>query len=161
MKGILNLLSIITIGFLCVSSSNFEKEINFKCMIQMKNYSGKKAYVIISLVDKDGNYEQTLNVQGDDPEWYHEISSWWKFYGKKRNNIDAISGETIGGGERSINFITINESKLKLGYKLRFETAVEDKNYFEKDIEIDLNEINSQTKYNGNGFIRYVRILEN
>ena len=130
-------------------------------MIQMKNYSGKKAYVIISLVDKDGNYEQTLNVQGDDPEWYHEISSWWKFYGKKRNNIDAISGETIGGGERSINFITINESKLKLGYKLRFETAVEDKNYFEKDIEIDLNEINSQTKYNGNGFIRYVKILEN
>ena len=80
---------------------------------------------------------------------------------KKRNNIDAITGETLSGGERSINVISLDKSKMNSNYKLRFETAVEDKNYFEKDIEINLSEINSQTKYNGNGFIRYVRILEN
>ena len=159
MNRILKLFSILIMLLFFSSSIKVMEEVKYKCMIQMKNYSGKKAYIIISLIDNDGNYVKTLNVQGDDPEWYHEITSWWKFYGKKRNNIDAISGETIGGGERSINVIAIEKSKINSNYKIRFETAVEDKNYFEKDIEINLSEINSQTKYNGNGFIRYVRIL--
>ena len=130
-------------------------------MIQMKNYTGEGAYLIVSLIDPNGKYEQTLYVQGDDPDWYHEITSWWKFYGKKRANIDAITGETLSGGERSINIISFDKSKLIEGYKLRFETAVEDKNYFEKDLEISLVELNTETKYNGNGFIRYVRIIDN
>ena len=130
-------------------------------MIQMKNYTGEGAYLIVSLIDPNGKYEQTLHVQGDDPDWYHEITSWWKFYGKKRANIDAITGETLSGGERSINIISFDKSKLIEGYKLRFETAVEDKNYFEKDLEISLVELNTETKYNGNGFIRYVRIIDN
>ena len=75
---------ILLIGLVSLSSVSMEDEVNFKCMIQMKNYSGKKAYIIISLIDNDGNYVKTLNVQGDDPEWYHEITSWWKFYGKKK-----------------------------------------------------------------------------
>ncbi len=130
-------------------------------MIQMKNYTGEGAYLIVSLIDPNGKYEQTLYVQGDDPDWYHEITSWWKFYGKKRANIDAITGETLSGGERSVNIISIDKSKLIEGYKLRFETAVEDKNYFEKDLEISLVELNTETKYNGNGFIRYVRLIDN
>lgn len=130
-------------------------------MIQMKNYTGEGAYLIVSLIDPNGKYEQTLYVQGDDPDWYHEITSWWKFYGKKRANIDAITGETLSGGERSINIISFDKSKLIEGYKLRFETAVEDKNYFEKDLEISLVELNTETKYNGNGFIRYVRLIDN
>ena len=130
-------------------------------MIQMKNYTGEGAYLIVSLIDPNGKYEQTLYVQGDDPDWYHEITSWWKFYGKKRANIDAITGETLSGGERSINIISFDKSKLIEGYKLRFETAVEDKNYFEKDLEISLVELNTETKYNGNGFIRYVRLINN
>ena len=161
MKKIFNLFSLLFIFVLSISSVNINEELNYKCMIQMKNYSGEGAYIIISLIDEDGNYKQTLNVLGDDPEWYHEITSWWKFYGKKRTNIDGITGETISGGERSINIISIDKSMIGSNYKLRFETAVEDKNYFEKDIEIPLSEINSGTKYSGNGFIRYVRILEN
>jgi len=115
----------------------------------MKNYSGEGAYIIISLVDKNNHYLETLYVHGDDPEWYHEITSWWKFYGKKRNNIDAISGETLAGGERGVNILSIDESKIKDGCKLRFETAVEDKNYFEKDIEINLSKISYEKKYIG------------
>jgi hypothetical protein len=127
----------------------------------MKNYTGEGSYLIISLINPEGKYDQTLYVQGDDPEWYHEITSWWKFHGKKRTNIDAITGETLSGGERSINIISIDKTKLIAGYKLRFETAVEDKNYFEKDLEINLEEINNETKYSGKGFIRYVRVLKN
>jgi len=161
MRKIFHIFSVIILCFVCASSINLKEETNLKCLIQMKNYSGEGAYIIISLVDGSGNYIKTLNVQGDDPEWYHEITSWWKFHGRKRDNIDAITGETLSGGERSINIISIDKSKLISDYKLRFETAVEDKNYFEKDLEINLGEINSETKYSGEGFIRYVRVLKN
>ncbi len=161
MRKINYIFSAIVLCLVLVSSVNLEGETKLKCLIQMKNYSGEGAYIIISLTDKNGNYIKTLNVQGDDPEWYHEITSWWKFHGKKRSNIDGITGETLSGGERSINIISIDKSKFISDYKLRFETAVEDKNYFEKDLEINLDEINSETKYSGNGFIRYVRILKN
>ena len=161
MNKLINLFSIILIIFLCSFNNNFSEKLNYKCLIQMKNYTGEGAYLIISLINPDDNYEQTLYVQGNDPDWYHEITYWWKFYGKKRNDIDGISGETLSGGERSINVISFDKSKLKKGYKLRFETAVEDKNYFKNDLEINLVELNTETKYNGNGFIRYVRIIDN
>lgn len=131
-----------------------------KCMIQMKNYTGEAAYVIISLIDEDNNYKQTLYVQGKDDEWFSEIISWWSFYGKYRPNIDAISGATIGSGKRIVNNFIIPNDVFGKGYKLRFETAVEDATYYEQDIEIDLNsvfDVNKQIQ--GKGYIRYVRIL--
>ena len=126
----------------------------------MKNYSGEGAYIVISVINPEGNYDETIYVQGDDPEWYYEITSWWKFYGKKRSNIDAISGETLAGGERSMKVISIDKTKFNAGYKLRFESAVESDDYFEKDIEFELVESNFETKHNGKGFIRYIRFVE-
>ena len=32
----------------------------FKCMVQMINYSGEGAYVVISLINPEGKYEKTL-----------------------------------------------------------------------------------------------------
>ena len=132
----------------------------FKCLIQMKNYSGEGAYIIISLIKPNGDYEKTIYVHGDDSEWYYEITSWWKFYGKKRPNIDGITGGTISGGERAMSVLKIDASKINSGYKLRFESAVENENYYEKDIEFELTSSNLKNKFNGKGFIRYIRILE-
>mgnify|MGYP003636481363 CR=1 FL=1 len=133
----------------------------YKCMIQMTNYTGESAYVVISLINPDGAYEKTLYVQGDDDEWYHDISEWWNFYGKKRTAIDAITGATIAGGEGSINVIEIEDSKINTGYSIRFETAVEDQEYYTKDVEFELTSENVKSKKEGKGFIRYVRMLPN
>jgi hypothetical protein len=128
-------------------------------MIQMKNYTGEGAYIVISLLDPEGKYEETLYVQGDDDEWYFDITEWWDFQGKKRADIDAITGETISGGERKISVIRIPDDKLNKGYKLRFETAVEDQEYHKDDVEFDLNLENIKTKIEGKGFIRYIRMM--
>ena len=131
----------------------------YKCMIQMTNYEGEGAYVVISLIHPKGHYEKTLYVQGDDSEWYHELTSWWKFYGKKRTGLDGITGSTIGGGARAMTVIQIDPTKIDKGYKLRFESAVEAKNYYPQDVEFSLTTANLQGKFNGKGFIRYVRVL--
>lgn len=128
-------------------------------MIQMKNYSGEGAYVIISLLNPAGAYEETLYVQGADDEWYFDIREWWSFYGKKRTNIDAITGATISGGERRITVLDIPDAALNKGYKLRFETAVEDQKYHKDDVEFELTSATVQSKIEGKGFIRYIRMM--
>lgn len=130
-----------------------------KCMIQLTNYTGEGAYVIISLINPDDEYEQTLYVQGTDSEWYSEITEWWQFYGKRRPDIDAISGATVSGGERKVNLIKIPKDKIDAGYSLRFETAVEDQEYYLKDLQFELTTANLKTKKEGAGYIRYVRMM--
>jgi hypothetical protein len=125
----------------------------------MTNYEGEGAYIVVSLINPKGQYEKTVYVQGDDSEWYYEITNWWKFYGKKRTKLDGITGSTISGGERSMVVLQIDPAKINKGYKLRFESAVEAKNYHKQDVEFSLTTANLQKKYNGKGFIRYVRML--
>ena len=84
-------------------------EVQYKCMIQIKNYKGEGAYVIVSLINPKGDYEKTLYVIGDDSEWYYEMSSWWKFYGKKRTKLDGITG-ALGGGVFANSVIGISSS---------------------------------------------------
>ncbi len=130
-----------------------------KCLIQMTNYSGEGAYVIVSLIDTQGEYVETLYVQGKDPEWYSELTAWWNFYGKTKPNIDAISGETIKGGERTVAVLHIPSEKINTGYSLRFESSVEDKDYFKTDLQFPLTSENLKSKQEGSGFIRYVKML--
>ena len=131
----------------------------YKCLIQMTNYTGEPAYVVISLLNPKGEYEKTLYVQGDDDEWYFDITEWWDFYGKKRNNIDAITGATIAGGQRAVSVIEIDDSKINAGYKIRFETAVEDQEYYKDDVEFELTSETVKGKVEGTGFIRYIRMM--
>lgn len=133
----------------------------YKFLIQMTNYEGEGAYVVVSLLNPKGVYEETLYVQGDDSEWYSDVYEWWSFYGKKRNNIDAITGATLSGGERKVNTISIDESKIDAGYTLRFESAVEDQPYHKDDVEIPLTSENLKGKIKGKGYIRYIRFLAN
>ncbi|OUS02553.1 flagellin biosynthesis protein FlgD [Flavobacteriales bacterium 33_180_T64] len=131
----------------------------YKCMIQMKNYTGEGAYIVISLLNPEGFYEKTLYVQGDDEEWYFDIYEWWQFQGKVRHDIDAITGATISGGARAISIIEIENIKLDKGYKIRFESAVEDQDYFKDDVEFELTSETIKSKIEGNGFIRYIRMI--
>ncbi|WP_440881590.1 DUF2271 domain-containing protein [Tenacibaculum sp. C7A-26P2] len=142
--------------------SSFNKIIDktsYKCMIQMKNYTGEGAYVVISLLDNQNKYLETLYVQGDDDEWYSDITEWWNFHGKTRTNIDAITGATISGGQRAISVIQIDNNKIDNGYKLRFESAVEDQEYYTDDVLIELTSENLKNKLEGKGFIRYIRMM--
>lgn len=139
-----------------------ETEIKYKCMVQLKNYKGEGAYLVVSVIDKENNYVKTLQILGDDEKWYPDVPAWWAFFETaKKSNVDAITGATIAGGERSIFTFQLSESDLKSGNKLRFETAVEHQDYHEKDLEILLENDNLKSKFEGTGYIRYVRIIPN
>ena len=132
----------------------------YKCMMQMTNYMGEGAYVVISLINSKGAYEKTLYVMGSDKKWYKTIKEWNKFY-LKNPNVSAITGASVAGGDRAVNVIEIDKAKINTGYKLRFESAVEDKNYHVKDLEIPLTTEALAAKSEGTGYIRYVRFSTN
>ena len=153
------LLGILCLGLVAFSQVPTET-VNYKCMIQLTNYKGEGAYIVVSILDADGNYLDTLYVQGDDSEWYRDLSEWWKnIYGIKRPNIDAIVGETVTGGQRKMTVLKIPADKIDSGHKIRFESAVEDQEYYADDIEFELTTDNLTSKMEGKGFIRYVRMI--
>lgn len=135
------------------------KSTSYKCMIQLINYEGEGAYIVVSLLDPQGEYVETLNVLGDDQEWYHDLTKWWSYFENTTNNIDAITGATISGGERTIKVIKIDDDKLDKGYKIRFETAVEDQKYVADDVTFELTSESVKSKVDGTGYIRYIRML--
>ncbi|MEO5998910.1 MAG: DUF2271 domain-containing protein [Chitinophagaceae bacterium] len=133
----------------------------YKCLIQMTNYVGEGAYIVVSLVDGKGVYEKTLSVMGPDKKWYKTIKEWHKSYSKKPTNISAITGASVTGGDRSVTVLEIEDSKINTGYQLRFESAVEDKPYYQKDVEVPLTTDGITGKTDGTGYIRYVRLSPN
>ena len=130
----------------------------YKCMLQMSNYMGEGAYIVVSLINAKGDYVKTLYVMGDDKKWYKTLKEWHKFYAKKPENISAKTGASVTGGDRSITTIEIEDDKINKGFKLRFETAVEDHKYNTADLEIPLTTEGIATKTEGKGYIRYVRL---
>ena len=156
-------LKTLVLGLFCFTLFSFvEKEpaeTTFKCLIQITNYSGEGAYVVVSLINPEGEYEKTLLVQGDEEEWYPDLTGWWEQQKVKNENIDGIAGATVGAGGRGIGSFKIAQDKIDSGYKLRFETAVEDQKYYQDDLMIPLDQASLNGKFAGKGYIRYVRLM--
>jgi len=161
MKHIFKFTIILALVLIQSGVSYAQKTTSYKCMVQMTNYMGEGAYIVVSLVDSKGAYEKTLYVMGSDKKWYKNLAQWFKFYKSKPTNISAITGASVTGGDRSVTTFEIEDSKINAGYKLRFETAVEDNKYYEKDLEVPLTTEGISGKTEGTGYIRYVRLSAN
>ncbi|SCY24026.1 DUF2271 domain-containing protein [Flavobacterium caeni] len=144
---------------LCAASGFAQNTDKYKCMVQMSNYPGEGAYIIASLINPKGEYEQTLYVFGRDKKWYPDLKEWWKFEKPKKSNLSAITGASISGGERLVSAIDIDPKKVDAGYTIRFETAVENQKYNVKDLEVPLTKANVTGKTEGTNYIRYVRLM--
>ncbi|MDX6189503.1 DUF2271 domain-containing protein [Flavobacterium sp. Fl-318] len=129
----------------------------YKCLLQMSNYVGEGAYVAVSLINAKGEYEKTLYVMGDDKKWYTSLKEWHKFSSKKAD-VSAKTGASVTGGDRSVTMFEIETAKIDKGYKIRFESAVEDQKYHVTDAEIPLTTAGITEKVEGKGYIRYVKL---
>ena len=139
----------------------FAQTANYKCMIQMISYQGEKAYVVISLINPKGEYEKTLSMRGPDKQWYNTLKDWHKFQTETKAKISAITGASVGGGDRAVVTVEIDKAKIDAGYTLRFESAVEEQNYHVKDVEVPLTAAGLAAKTDGKGYIKYVRFSSN
>lgn len=147
---------------LFISTAFVAQTTKYKVMLQMQNYTGKNAYVIISLINPKGGYDKTLSVLGDDNEWYNTLKAWDKFRKVKKEKLNGITGASVAGGARATRVIEFETAKLDKGYKIRFESAVETQKYHTKDAEIALSSaaLDNREGVKGNGYIRNVRFIK-
>lgn len=152
------------IGFviLLMATATFAQTSKYKTMIQMENYTGKEAYVLISLINPKGQYEKTLGVLGKDNEWYNTLKEWYKFNKKSKEKLNGITGASVAGGARATRVIEFDTAKLNKGYKLRFETAVETQKYVVKDVEVPLTAatLDNKAGVKGSEYIKMVRFIK-
>lgn len=140
------------------TSVSFAQSSKYKCMIQMISYQGEAAYVVVSLVNPNGAYEKTLAVLGTDKQWYNTLPDWYKFQTKTKEKLSAVTGASISGGDRAMRTLEIEDAKLNKGYKLRFESAVEEQKYHVNDVEIPLTTAAITETAKGKGYIRMVKL---
>jgi len=152
------LAGMLSLGLSITAAAQHKK---YKCLLQMSNYMGEGAYIVVSLISPSDTYEKTLYIMGADKKWYKSLEEWYKFTAKKPANVSAITGASVTGGDRSITNIEVESAKIDAGYKLRFESAVEGKKYYVKDIEVPLTTEKLAAKTEGTGYIRYVRFSAN
>ena len=147
---------------LVITTISFAQTSKYKTMIQMQNYTGKEAYLVISLINPNGQYEKTLGILGKDNEWYNTLKEWDKFNKKKKEKLNGITGASVAGGARATRVIEFDSNKLNKGYKLRFESAVETQKYMVKDAEIPLTTANLDNKAGilGTGYIKTIRFIK-
>ncbi|TKC03629.1 DUF2271 domain-containing protein [Pedobacter frigoris] len=146
------------VAFVAFTSDAFAQSSKYKCMIQMTSYEGEAAYVVVSLISPKGGYEKTLSVLGTDKQWYNTLKDWYKFQAKSKEKLSAVTGASVGGGDRAMRTIEIEDSKMNKGYKLRFESAVEEQKYHVTDVEIPLTTAAITEKATGKGYIRLVKL---
>jgi hypothetical protein len=156
--NILMLLALMVFGF---TKPAKKATVAFKCLVQLTNYTGEGAYVVVSLMDTNGKYKKTIQVMGKEKRWYHDIPSWFKFYSAQQEKLDGISGASITAGSRKVFSLSVDEAFYNKGYRLRFETAVENQEYKEKDVEMDFSEANVGKNIDGTKYIRYVKLIKN
>ena len=147
----------------------YSEDVLLKCKIEMIEYRGEGAYVAVSLMDENDKYLKTLHVLGEDKTWFFDMRLFWanlknngligddKYYA----HVDGITGPTIGGGKNLVFPLLLNKSEIGKGYKILFETAVEDKGYFRGDLAFELTEESLNDSFEGTGFIKSVRTLSN
>ena len=156
----MKLLRLFILTALLSSGFAWSQSSKYKCMLQMSNYMGEGAYVVVSLIKPDGTYDKTLYVMGDDKRWYDSLKEWHKHQSKKKDNLSAITGASVTGGDRSVTTFSIEDSKFNKGYKIRFESAVENQKYHIHDVEIPLSDAGIADKASGTGYIRYVKLIK-
>lgn len=155
----LHIAAFAVLASILLSFTKSEADTSYKCMMQLVNYSGENAYVVVSLIKPDGKYDRTLYVNGKDEKWHSDIFQWWAHQKKAKQKIDGITGASIAGGQRAMNLVKIPSDLINKGYKVRVESAVESQTYHKQDVEFEYKTENINQKIDGKGYVKYVRLI--
>ncbi|MEL6671601.1 MAG: DUF2271 domain-containing protein [Bacteroidota bacterium] len=162
MKHLTKLFSLITLAG-CLAFTNPASEVDnvskYKCLIQLSNYTGEGPYIVVSVLNEKEEYLGSVQVLGEDDEWYPDITAWWSYMEKDKPEVDAVSRPSIQAGARAVFVMEIKDEWIDAGNKIRFESAVEDQKYVKDDLLLPLTTETLKGKFEGTGYIRYVRMI--
>lgn len=121
--------------------------------IAMTSYRGPEAYLAVYLTKPDGSYDSTLHVAGRKGKYYKHLRGWIRGIAGSSEQIDGITGASIGSGRTLQVDISIADALIDAGYRIHVDSAVEDGSDFRDDVVLDLTSGASGQSTPGTGYI--------
>lgn len=94
--------------------------------VNMANYGGNNAFLVVYLIDAQGKYAQTLWMAGGRAKYYRHLTDWYRTTGGNPGDISGITGASVGSGRQLKVTVDLADALLDAGYQLHVDSAVED-----------------------------------
>lgn len=120
--------------------------------IQMSGYQGPPAYLAVYLAKPDGSYDSTLWVAGGKTKYYRHLRGWVRAVSASEN-LDAVTGASVGSGRTLQVGITIADALIDAGYTIHVDSAVEEGAENRDDVVLPLQQANSGKVVAGTGYV--------
>lgn len=104
----------------------------------LKNYGGDGAYLALYLTDPSGAHVRTLWVAGEKSKYYKHLTDWYRASGGNREQIDGITGASVGAGRSLKVTVDLADALFDAGYTLNVDAAAEDMRDSPRDISVPL-----------------------
>jgi hypothetical protein len=124
----------------------------------MNNYGGNGAYLAIYLTDAQGKFQSTLRVSGGKAKYYKHLRDWNRGRTSVSQNIDGITGASVGSGQSLKVSVNVADALIDAGYQIRIDSAVEDGRENAADVVVPLTAASAGKPVAGKGYVKSVTI---
>ncbi|MCK6453691.1 MAG: DUF2271 domain-containing protein [Alphaproteobacteria bacterium] len=91
----------------------------------LNDYGGNGAYLALYVTDAAGAYKGTLWMAGDKSKYYGNLGDWTRGSGGNLNEINGITGASVGAGRSLKVTLDLADALFDAGYKLHIDAAAE------------------------------------
>jgi hypothetical protein len=120
---------------------------------QMKSYGGNGAYLAYYVTDAKGKYVGSLWMAGGRARYYQHLSGWYRAAGGDTNEINGITGASVGSGRSLKVTLDLADTLFDAGYTLHIDAAAEDMRESPREISIPLTSAGAGKSVKGSRYI--------
>lgn len=130
----------------------YAKDLTIKA--QIASYSGPNTFFAIYVTKPDGSYDSTLWVAGQNQRYYRHLRNWVRGISAAGDNIDGISGASVGAGQTLTVHASLADTMIDAGYQIHVDSAVENGGEYANDVVLPLTQANSGVPASGTGYVQ-------
>lgn len=122
----------------------------------LNNYGGDGAYIAYYVTDAQGKYAGSLWMAGGKSKYYEHLSGWYRATGGDVNEINGITGASVGAGRTLEITLDLADALFDAGYTLHIDAAVEDMRDSPNEVAIPLTTQGAKMPVQGKRYIATV-----
>jgi hypothetical protein len=154
MKSFLAILAVttaLTLPLLAAPSAAMAGQVTLNTT--MRNYGGNGAFLAYYVTDAQGKYAGSLWMAGGKVRYYEHLAGWYRATGGNTNEINGITGASVGSGRSLKITLDLADTLFDAGYKLHIDSAVEDMRDSPNEIVVPLTTAGSGQTAKGTRYI--------
>jgi len=120
----------------------------------LNSYGGNGAYLAIYLTDAQGKFHSTIRVSGRKAKYYSHLRDWSRGNASQNQNIDGITGASVGSGQSLKVSVDVADALIDAGYQIRVDSSVENGRDNPADVVVPLTSANVGKPTSGKGYVK-------